>query len=114
MKIALTIGLLVLIISGKRMLQSPFLQKWPSAPSIYNPPIYNRSFEDSLRYVNQFTATPTYQKIRTSFLTEVGCKARVKIIDNNIKLINRHNRNPFRSYNMKINEFILLTPREFK
>ena len=109
MKIIFVVGLLVWLVEAKRILQSSFPNRWPSAPSTFNPTTYNLTTVACLCYANQLASTPTYAKFRTE-LQPPGNPGRLGIIENNIKLINHHNSNPLRTYNMKLNEFILMSP----
>ena len=80
---------------------------YPPPPSTDNPHFYP---EDYAMMVKKFENSRTYALIKPNKET---LKMRERVTINNLKFINANNKNPNRDYNMKVNEFIFLTKKEF-
>ena len=78
----------------------PFLPYPMSNPISY----HYYSFD---QYLFEFNDSPTFFRLKID--TPSKYAYRKSIFEKNLKMIETHNRNPNRTYNMKINEFVVLT-----
>ena len=75
----------------------------PPFPSIQNPQFYKPDYD---QMVAKFGSSPTYTFIKPT--TSESTLYRKEVVSQNIEMINEHNQNFKRSYNMEANEFIFL------